>query len=251
MLIDERYNKILQILSEDGSAKTSYLAEILDVSLETIRRDLDYLSSENLIKKIHGGAISKNSISLSYFDREDKNIEEKREMAKIAIRHIKDNETIALNSSTTNFEIAKLIKGKNLTVITNSFPIANELIGLKNISLILAGGIYSDQEYGFLGDMTAKFLDNFSIDKAFITVGGISLKRGATDNLIDEVAVESKMIEISNQTIFLADATKIESNSLIKVCDISNIKTIITDSNLDDEIKKRYNSYGIDIKNGK
>lgn len=172
-------------------------------------------------------------------------------MAKIAIRHIKDNETIALNSSTTNFEIAKLIKGKNLTVITNSFPIANELIGLKNISLILAGGIYSDQEYGFLGDMTAKFLDNFSIDKAFITVGGISLKRGATDNLIDEVAVESKMIEISNQTIFLADATKIESNSLIKVCDISNIKTIITDSNLDDEIKKRYNSYGIDIKNGK
>lgn len=255
MLANDRYNKILEILERDGSVRTSQLVECLDVSIETVRRDLDYLKKRGLLKKIHGGAIQPHKFDttniINYSSRERKNIQEKQEMAKIAVKSINVGDIIALNSSTTNLEIAKLIKDKfdSLTVVTNSLPIAKELANAKEITLILAGGIYNKNEYAFLGEITAKFLSNFSVDKCFISVGGISLKKGVTDFLMGEVLVERKMIEISEETIFLADSSKIEVNSLIKTCDIEENNFIITDSKLDDKVKKDYLKNGIKIIN--
>lgn len=83
-------------------------------------------------------------------------------------------------------------KFSHLTVITNSLMIANELAEISGINLILAGGMYNKNEFAFLGEVTAKFFQNFSVDKAFICVGGISLKRGLTDYLMDEILVEKR-----------------------------------------------------------
>lgn len=183
--------------------------------------------------------------------RESKNIEEKREVALLALKYINEGDTIALNGSTTNIEIARLIKDKysSLTVVTNSLLIANELADVKGINLILAAGIYSKAEFAFLGEITEHFLHNFSVDKSFICVGGISLKRGVTDFLIEEVLVERKMAEIAEEVFILADSTKIENNSLIKICDIENLDLIITDSKLDEGILKKYLENGVKIIN--
>ena len=251
MLANDRYNKILEILERDGSVKTSKLVTLLDISLETVRRDLDFLEKQGSLQKVHGGAISKlkENIGMSYSYRETKNIKEKQEIAKLALNYIKEGETIVLNSSSTNVEIAKLIKDRftSLTVITNSLLIAQELADLKGINLVLAGGIYNKNEFAFLGELTARFLENFSVDKSFICVGGISLKRGITDFLTEEVLVEKKMMEIAEEIIILADSTKIETNSLIKICELNEIDSIITDKNLNISIEKNYIENGIKI----
>lgn len=253
MLANDRQNKIMELLERDGSVKVSNLVNLLDVSLETIRRDLDVLEKKGIVEKVYGGAILKNkeTTNLSYSFRETKNKNEKIEIANIAIKYIKDGDVIALNGSTTNIEIARLIKDKYniLTVVTNSLKIADELADIKGINLILAGGVYNKEEFAFLGIPTEKFLDNFTVDKSFISVGGVSLKRGITDYLIDEVIVEKKMIDISEKVIVLADSSKIENNSLIKLCDIKDINFIITDSKLDEKLKEKYLKNGINIIN--
>lgn len=253
MLANDRYNKILEMLARDGSVKTSKLVALLGISLETARRDLDFLEKQGSLQKVHGGAILKNQAdtTLTYSLRETKNTEEKKEIAVLALNYINEGETIALNSSTTNIEIARLIKDRysSLTVVTNSLRIAEELADIKGINLILAGGVYNKNEFAFLGEITERFLDNFSVDKSFISVGGISLKRGITDFIMDEVLVERKMTEIAEQVIILADSSKIDSNSLIKICDLEDINFIITDSKLQEQVKEKYTGNGIEIVN--
>lgn len=253
MLANDRYNKILEVLEREGSVKTSKLVTLLGISLETARRDLDFLEKQGSLQKVHGGAILKNKEgnNLTYSLREVKNTEEKKEIANLALNYIVEGETIALNSSTTNIEIARLIKNRysSLTVVTNSLLIAEELADLKGINLILAGGVYNKSEYAFLGEITSKFLDNFSVDKSFVSVGGISLKRGITDFLTDEVLVERKMIEMAEEVIILADSSKIDSNSLIKICNAEDIDFIITDSKLDEDIKQKYINENIKVIN--
>ncbi len=253
MLANDRQEKILEIIERDGSVKTSQLVEIFEVSLETIRRDFDVLEKQGYLEKVYGGAVLKNkeNKTLTYSLREKKNVEEKKEVARLAINLIEEGDTIALNASTTNLEIAKLIKERfsQLTVITNSLMIANELAEVIGINLILAGGIYNKSEFAFLGEVTAEMFQNFSVDKVFICVGGISLKRGLTDYLMDEILVERKLIDIAEKVYILADSTKIESNSLIKLSDLKENMVIVTDSKLRDEIKVEYENKGVKIIN--
>ncbi len=137
MLANDRYNKILEVLEAEGSIKTSRIVTLLGVSLETARRDLDFLEKQGSLQKVHGGAILKNKEenTLTYSLRETKHKEEKKEIAELALNYINEGETIALNSSTTSIEIARLIKNKytSLTVVTNSLRIADELADVKGI----------------------------------------------------------------------------------------------------------------------
>lgn len=252
MLATDRHNMILDILSKEGSIKNIELAKILNVSIETIRRDLDILSKEGLLQKVHGGATHNlKVIETPYSTRVLNNISEKKELAKIAIRYISSGDTIALNSSTTNLELVKLIKEKNIqvTLLTNSLLIANEVHNSENISLILAGGIYSAKEFAFLGQVTADFLKQFTVNKCFLSVSGISLKKGITDFYIDEVLVEKQLVDISEEIIVLSDSSKFENNSLFNICDLDKINFIITDSNLNLKIKEEYLTNNIKIIN--
>ncbi len=252
MLATDRHNIILDLLSKERSIKNTELVKILNVSLETIRRDLDTLSKEGLLQKVHGGATHNTKIvETPYSTRAFNNISEKIELAKIAVKYIGEGDTIALNSSTTNLEIVKLIKEKNIsvTLLTNSLLIANEIYNCDNINLILAGGIYSKKEFAFLGQVTADFLKQFTVNKCFLSVGGISLKKGITDFYIDEVLVEKQLIDISEEIIIVSDSSKFENNSLFNVCELNKINFLITDSNLNPTIKEEYLNNGINIIN--
>ncbi|WP_123054009.1 DeoR/GlpR family DNA-binding transcription regulator [Clostridium sp. JN-1] len=253
MLAEERKDTIIQMLEEEGSVKVSKLTKLFDVSIETIRRDLESLEKEGLLKRVYGGAVlKKNEVQkLNYINREKEFINEKREIAKIAIKYIEDGQSIALNDSTTNIEIARELKNnfKELTVITNSLMIANELDDAESFTVILAGGILNSKERAFFGELPKKLLSNFIADKAFISVGGVSLIRGITDFMPEEVQIEKGLIEISQETIILADSSKMDKISLIKLEDIHEVNLIITDSKLDSKILNNYLKNGIEIVN--
>lgn len=251
MLATERHNLILELLEKKNIVKNKEFVDLLNVSLETVRRDLDLLDKQGVINKVHGGATYVKNVAktVPFLSRLSSNINSKIELANKALEYIEEGDIIALNNSTTNLELAKKIKkkGMDITVITNSLSIASEFSNTKKVNLILAGGIYGAQEAAFLGQITADFLSNFSANKCFIACGGISKKKGISDFYIEEVLVEKKMIEISGKTIVLADSTKIENNALFHIADFDSISTLIVDSNVDEKIINDYLEGGIEV----
>ncbi|MCS5422817.1 MULTISPECIES: DeoR/GlpR family DNA-binding transcription regulator [Psychrilyobacter] len=253
MLAEERKEKIIQLLEKNGNIKVSDLTRLFDVSLQTIRRDLEVLESEGLIKKVYGGAILKKKRvqDLTHSSREKQSLTEKEEIAEISLKLIEEGDSIALNDSTTNLALARKIKKKfkNLTIISNSLLIMSELSNVEGFNLILAGGILNVKEQAFFGEITERILDEFIIDKAFIAVSGFSLQTGVTDYPLEEVQLQKKLLEISQKAIIVADSSKLETTSLIKVRDAKDVDLLVTDSNISSEIKSRYEKAGIRIIN--
>lgn len=253
MLAQERYEYIIETLNRDCAVKVSKLIKELKVSIETIRRDLEHLEKEGVLERVYGGAVPKKVLvdKLSFDKREEEFKEEKLEIASIAIRYIEEGQSIALNDSTTNVEIARQLKKKfkDITVITNSLIIAMELANNTGIKVILAGGLLNNNEYAFYGEFAKNILRNFIVDRAFISVGGVSLNYGITDYKIHTVEIQKILREISKESIILADSSKIDSVSLTKISDIDDISFIITDSKVEENIVEKYLKYGVEIIN--
>ena len=253
LLAEERYEKILEMLEKDRSVKVSMLTKMFGVSIETIRRDLEHLEKQGLLERVYGGAVlSKiSSRQLPFKTREKEHLEEKQEIAEIASRFISEGQSIAVDASTTAFEVVKVLKSKfqRLTVLTNSLHVANELSNMEKYTVILAGGILKNEELSLSGMLTEYAISQFNIDTAFIGVSGISLKDGLTDYMFDQLPIQRKMIEVSQQSIVLAHSNKFDTSSLIKICDIDEINMIITDSKIKPNVLERYQKAGIDIIN--
>lgn len=258
ILVEKRYQKILQLMQDDGSVKVSTLKEKLDVSSETIRRDLEYMESQGLLKRTYGGAllikdkneaILENSLYTSFNQREMENIESKIEVAELAVQFIEDGQVIALDSGTTSLALARSIKNKfkTLTVVTNSLIIANELAEADGITLVLTGGVYKADEAAFISDIAESFFSKLSIETFFLTTCGISVEKGVTYQRMDEISIQEKMMEASDKIFVITDSSKLGVNSLVKMCDVSRVSMIITDSYAKDEQIKPFREKGIKI----
>lgn len=252
MLAEERREKIMIELSKYKIVKAIELAKKYNVGIETIRRDFDSLEKQGNLKKIYGGAIINEKNEIKDFEhniRINLEVPEKIEIARKAIKLIEEDDTIFLNDSSTNIYLANEIKEniKKITVITNSLIIASELSTIKEYNIILAGGFLDSNEKAFFGKLTEEIISQFIVNKAFISVSNVSLKDGITDFPLKEVEIQKLMIEHSKNIIILANSKKFETSSLIKVNDLINIKTIITDSKLSEEIKNSYIEKGINI----
>lgn len=253
MLAQDRQDSILEELSQDGSVKVSKLTKMFQVSIETIRRDLEFLEKQGFLKRVYGGAVlKKNSVDkLNFSNRKNEFIEEKKEVAQIAARYVEEGQSIALSGGTTSIEIARELKKnfKNLTIITNSLLVTNELSDIDGFNVILTGGILNHKEYAFYGEISKNVLLNFMVDKAFIPVSGVSLTKGITEYMIEEVQIQRAMMEIAQEVIVLADSSKIDGISLVKIADLDEVNLVITDSNLDNKILDKYIKKGIEIVN--
>lgn len=241
MLAEQRYREILNLMRIDGSVKVSTLREHLKVSSETIRRDLENMEANGLLRRTHGGAFlldshettDLNHILYAPFDeREQRNINRKLEVARLAADYIKEGQSVALDSGSTSRVLARVIKERfnNLTVVTNSMAVFNELEGASGFTLVMTGGIYKSDELAFTTEIATLIFSKLSIDIFFLTTCGISVDRGVTYQRMDEIIVQDKMMEVSEKTIVIADSSKLGVNSLVKMCDIDQIDMIITDS---------------------
>jgi len=249
----ERQHQIMELLHEHRSVKVADLIKKFQVSIETVRRDLEYLEREGMLKRVHGGAVLEeiNSRELSFMDRQNKHLEAKKELAEYAARYIIEGQSIALDVSTTNTEFAKVLakKFEKLTVLTNSLPIVQELASKSNFTILLAGGIVRNQEMCVVGDMAEAFISQFHIDTFFMSMSGISLTNGLTDYGIGEVQIKQRMLKSAQKAIVLADSSKFDVISLLKVCDFNQVDKIITDSRINPKIMDKYLNQGIEVIN--
>jgi DeoR/GlpR family transcriptional regulator of sugar metabolism len=250
ILIKKRRNEICRLLKERNILSIGELSSILNISKITIRRDLDYLARQNIVKKTYGGAIieSTKDYEPPYMIRSLKMEEQKKAIGKLAASLIPENSLIFIDVGTTLLELAKnLSLDKNISVLTNWIPVAEEL-GKKQFSnLFLLGGKVNCREMSIIGNYPLQFLDNFNIEICFIGVGGISIDHGLTDYTVEEIEIKKQMIQRSKVKIVLADHTKFNRLAPIKICDLSEIDKIITSDGIEEKIKQKYEDYGIEI----
>jgi DeoR/GlpR family transcriptional regulator of sugar metabolism len=248
MLANQRRDKILELIREDGQAKVMDLSRIFKVTEVTIRQDLERLEKDGFIIREHGGAYLKNidlnvrNLSLQNQD----NLNQKMIIAKKAVEFIHEGDSIILDSGSTTTEIAKLISGyRNLTVITNALNIALILGAQAGINVIVTGGEFKAPTLSLTGQKAADFFQNLHVDKLFLATAGIALKSGLTYPGMSDICVKRAMIESANEIYLVADSTKIGKNSFASLGALSLINYLITDSNIKPEDIEWLKSYDV------
>ncbi len=250
MLPNQRRDKILDLLKEDGSAKVVDLARIFKVTEVTIRQDLEKLEKEGLIVKEHGGAYLKNVEDQvrNFMLVHQENLDKKAVIARKCLEYIESGDTIILDSGTTTTEIAKQLKGlKNLTVITNALNIALMLGAEPGIEVIVTGGEFKPPTLSLTGQKAADFFKGLNVQKLFLATAGISLKSGLTYPSISDLVVKKAMIDAADITYLVADSTKIGKSALASLGALSLIDFIITDPEIEEKHKAVFREHEIEL----
>jgi len=241
-LKENRLSQIADFISKKTNVSLKELADKFNVSIFTIRRDVDELIKREIVIKHYGGVSINNLSVASLVGFEDRNSiyhEQKTRIAKVVSEHIQDNEVIFIDSGTTTMYIANYIKDKKITVITNNIYVIIKLYMLDNINLIVIGGELDHRTNSLFGFDIVNFLDNLTISRAFLGTSGISLENGLTNYTFQESGIKKKCVEISNKSYILADPSKFDKSSLIKFAKISDIDYLATCK----DIPKKYVEY--------
>ncbi|MGD8850525.1 MAG: DeoR/GlpR family DNA-binding transcription regulator [Anaerolineales bacterium] len=253
-MLSERRRKIIEIVQESGSMTVADLCELFDVSEMTIRRDLRDLDKEGVLRRVHGGAVSNlgRSYEPPYTVRTTRHANNKAAIGQRAADLVVDGDSIALDVGTTTLEIARALKGKrNLTILTASIPIANEVVSNlslnSDVRLILTGGIVRPGELSLIGNIAERTYDDFHVDKAFIGVGGLSLEDGLTEYNIEDARVKKPLIEHSRERIVVTDSSKLGQTTFSAVAPLSMVDKLVTDSNITDAFVRELTQRSIEV----
>ena len=237
MLGIERRQAIMDKLKQEHRVYVSELSKIFNVTEETIRRDLDKLESDDLIRRNYGGAVLNDYISedLSFLRRSAINSKEKDIIAQKAMNFIKDGNTIMMDSSTTGLALLNRLKvRKNITIITNSIRLAYDFTN-SQFKIISTGGTLRAKSFALTGDITCNTLKNYYVDFAILSCKGIDIDKGVMESNEEESVLKQIMIAQANKVILLVDHSKFDKISFTKTCDFSNISMLVTNKapNLD------------------
>ena len=248
----ERRMNIVKAVNLHKTATVAQIAEWLETSPATVRRDLTWLDEQGLIMRTRGGATAIDYPSQTllrrfvptYENRLNEYIEEKQAIGQCAAEHIHDGETIILDASSTNhYVLPYLAKKRDLTVITNSLYISKELMTLNEsnptLTVICSGGTLFMRSYSFIGMIAEQALSQFYVDKAFIGLRGISLHHGLTSPFPEEIPVKRQMIKCARQVFILADHTKFNLTLASLIAPLNVVHTLITDARIAPEIARQ------------
>lgn len=236
MLKEERQEKILNEVALHNRVLLTDIAEILNVSIDTVRRDVKELDSDNKLKKVHGGAISLGFINSSTRSANIYKLNEKKIIAEKGISLLKNGNVILIDGGTTCVELATQIPDElELTCFTLSLPVALELLTKPNVEVIFIGGQLSKEAQITTGANAVHNLANIQVDYGFIGTGYVDAEHGLTEFDWDIVQVKKAVISASRKAVLLSISEKLNSHHRYKTCNVSAIDTMITELDVTDE----------------
>ena len=249
MFAIERLNKIKEKLFKEKRVDVFELSELFSVTEVTIRRDLDKLEQEGFLIKTYGGAVLNEEMVLEPLKAviEERNLEEKRMIGKIASQMIENNEAIYLGPGTTCLEIARNIKDKKLTVVTNDLLIAQELRDSVGVKVIVTGGDLIQSTSTLVGGFALQALGGIYINKAFIGIKGANFDSGYTIDSHEEVMVIQGVRKISSEIVIVADYTKFGCTAFARLGDLTMTRKVITNKQVPAEFKKYFFEHSIKL----
>lgn len=251
MFANERQNLIYELVCKNGAVTTANLVKTFGVSIETIRRDLLSMEQNRMLKRVHGGAIANGKMKHfgTLADRVEENNDLKRELAEAAADFINENDTIAIDSGSTSLVFIKVLQERfsSLTIVTYSLDIFTELCKFKDFKVILCAGHFMKDENTFFGSFVLEALEKIHVQKSFVFTSAVSLKHGICDFNQDLLLLQKKLLSCSDDVFVLADSSKFESTALLKLDEMKNEYTYITDTHLSEELRQIYSENGIRV----
>ena len=244
---DERLDAIIASLADTGSVSVAELTNRLDASPATVRRDLELLEEQSLLTRSHGGAVRNGTLyELPVRYRGGRQVEEKRRIAEAAAARIGNAETVCFSGGTTTTEVARLVRGHSLTVVTNAVNIASELVVSETIRLVVIAGVARPQTYELIGPLAEQTLAGLNFDVLILGVDGIT-DAGLTTHDEIEARTDRTMVERAARTIIVADSSKIGRSALAAICPLEAIDTLITDGGAPPEEVAKLRTGGIEV----
>lgn len=249
LLPQDRHSEIMKQLHETKTVKIAELCRSLNVTRETIRKDLYELEEKGLVRKVHGGAIlNKANLETSYINRKSTNENEKRSIAKAAADIVENGDTIYIDYGTTALLFTReILSKKDLTIITNSLPIAHEVIDYSDFEVIIIGGSVRKNEKSLFGPLAYRGIEKLFVDKGFFGIGGVDIKAGFTNVNMGESEVSRLMFEHSQKNIVMADYSKFNTVSMNQVAPISKVDVLITDEKSDPILLKQIKEMNVKV----
>lgn len=232
MIPADRHRQILGLIARDKVVQVQDLGERFGVSVLTIRRDLDFLASQGLVERTHGGATARKSLPIepAYAQKAAEFPREKLAIAEAAARLIEEGDTVFINSGSTTFEVIKALRTHRITIVTNNMDaawIANEDAAFR---LIFVGGVYRTRSHSVSGGLSQPVIDQIHANKSIIGVDGFSLSAGLTTPVIEEAETTRSMINRTvGQVIVVATGNKIGVLSNFTTASASAVDVLVTD----------------------
>lgn len=251
MLPSERHVLIYKWVCDEKALSLNELSKRLETSVMTIRRDLDLLDHERMLKRIRGGAVSIDSITTNFlFQRRSQlQVPQKSQIAEYAAKNLVcDNDIILLEGGTTVYMMASHLTQSNLTVLTNGLRIITDLASRQNDTVVMAsGGTVDYSEQIFIGPQAASFFSNFRAHKCFLGADGLTLEDGATEANLAENEVKRAMVKYAKEIILLIDSDKIGTSSLVPAIELERIDAIVTDKDASKDVLKGLAEKGVKV----
>lgn len=249
---EKRINLIDYYIQSVGVCSMEELCNHFNISISTLRRDINTLLAQNRVQKIYGGVASLTQAQqvIPFENRDIINKKEKSAIAEKAAKFIKSNELIFIDSGTTVRELLKFLpKGvSKLTVLTNNLDVICYIADYRSdISLITLGNFYKSSTRSFVGNDTVHLIDKYNINKAFMAATAVSIENGLTNSDVQEFEIKKKIVSRANTAYLLVDNSKFDSSTLLTYAQLSDVKGIITSKCPPENYVSYCNQYGIEL----
>jgi DeoR family transcriptional regulator, aga operon transcriptional repressor len=250
LLNEERRRAILQVLERNGRVLVTEMAHQFHTSQVTVRKDLEFLHSQGLIHRTHGGALPAHDGALqdpTLREKEELQRAEKLRIATAAAALVKEGQVVILDSGTTTTCIARALRSlHNVTIITNAVNIAAELSGAP-VEVILTGGTLRQNSFSLVGPLAEESLRRLNADILFLGVDGFDVHYGlSTPNLL-EAKVNRVMVEVSKRAVVVCDSTKFGRRSLSLIVPTHKLRDVITDRDIPKNDLRELRKIGMEV----
>jgi DeoR family fructose operon transcriptional repressor len=236
MFAEERKTVIVSAINNGVPVKVGELSQKLGVSESTIRRDLQELEDNGLIQRTHGGAISvRTGFEPSFTDKEVVNLAEKQAIAEAAAKLIQDGEAVFLDAGTTTLEIARLLRERPVTIVTNSMEVVQVFLDDSRVEVMLLGGVFRKATRSLVGYMANEMLKRMHFDKVFLAANAVSAEYGVATPNPAEAETKRQMVDSGHKVILVADHSKIGQRALCRICGLEEISLVLTDAGIEPE----------------
>jgi DeoR/GlpR family transcriptional regulator of sugar metabolism len=250
MDVQSRRELVLELLEEHGEVTVSELSERTGVSPMTIRRDLELLEQEGVLKRVHGGAISAASrgYAAPFSVRSDRRADAKARIGEAVAAMLSERETVILDVGTTTLAVARALHGRrNLTVLTPSLQIANLLSKDRGIRLMVTGGTVTVGEMSLIGDLAEEAFSRLRFDTLVMGVGGVEVGAGCTEFNQDDARVKRAALASVRRCIVVADSSKLGKITFAQICTIDLVDVLVTDSDAAQEDLALFESENVEV----
>jgi len=248
-LKEDRIDKLKNYIVSNERASIDDLCNIFNVSKNTIRRDINALENQGIIKKVYGGVVLNDKKTTEPFQsREERNISAKQIIAKLASTFVVEGDIIYIDSGTTTMHmIPHLASVKNLTIITGNLNVINGSLLYPDLNVLCTGGTLFRTTNSFVDMNAVNFLKKYNISKAFMASTGVSITKGITNSSSFEYDIKKYIVDSCDKVILLADTTKLDRVSLTTYCDLKDIDVFITNTVPDNKFTDFFKSHNIKL----